>query len=209
MKTNIDEWRGVALSSQPSWEARSLIIAKLLRSSDTVLDLGAGDRKLQRFIPPGCGYIPADCVDDLHGTFVVDFNKEFRLPDEEFSVAVCAGLLEYINDLTGFFDMFSSQKPGCHVIFSYLLDPKKLTRDTMTAHNNFTKIDDLVAAVGRSFSFIDIVATHRQSVIMQGTLNSGNGRGTICRQTLNSLIAEPDGLDRLLSKTRRLIKKHK
>jgi hypothetical protein len=48
--------------------------------------MGAGDRKLEKLIPSTAGYIPVDCTNALPGTFVVDFNIEFRLAQENFNV---------------------------------------------------------------------------------------------------------------------------
>ena len=89
-QTDIDLWQKTAATTQPQWENRARIIAHFIRPTDTILDLGAGDRKLKKYIPKSCGYIPVDCTDELPGTFVVDFNREFRLPDTKFDVVISA-----------------------------------------------------------------------------------------------------------------------
>jgi hypothetical protein len=210
MQTSIDEWRAVAVGAQPSWEWRARIIAKLIRSTDTVLDIGAGDQKLKRFIPPSCIYIPVDCVDDLPGTFVVDFNKEFRLPDVPFTVAVCAGSLEYINDLAGFFRSFAEEASGRQVIFSYLLAAAKLSRDRMKVYNSFTNTDDLLNSISFAFSHIEIVAQHRDTVFFSAALSSSDEKKWINRQPINDILATSQpksAIGHFLAKTGRSIRK--
>ncbi len=190
--TNIDEWRDVAIGSQPGWEWRSEVIAKFLRSSDIVMDIGAGDQKLKRHVPASCTYIPVDCVDDLPGTFIVDFNTEFRLPEVPFTVAVCAGSLEYINDLAGFFLSFSEHAPGKQVIFTYLLDPAKADRKKMKTHNHFTDLPELLANIGFAFSHLDILATRKHTVFIRGTLSNGAEATSVNRKSLNELLFPPE-----------------
>lgn len=209
MQTDIDEWRDVAVGSQPLWEGRAQIIAKLIRSTDTVLDIGAGDQKLKRFIPPSCTYIPVDCVDSLPGTFLVDFNKEFRLPDTPFTLVVCAGSLEYINDLAAFFRAFAECAPDRQMIFTYLLNPAKLTRQTMKVHNQFTDIDELLAHVGFAFSDIEVFAYRRRTVYFRGTLSTAREANWINRMSLNELLAEEEKSRpvRFLARAERSIRK--
>ncbi len=189
METNIAEWQGVALGAQPNWEWRSNIIAKFLRPNDIVIDIGAGDQKLRKYLPDGCMYHPIDCVDDLPGTFLVDFNKEFRIPEINFTVAVCAGSLEYINDLVGFFRSFSQNHAGKHVIFTYYLDPNKSRRDSMKSHNNFNDINDIIETIGFAFSYIDVLATHRKTVFISATLSHDNRRKRVDYRPLNELLS--------------------
>lgn len=211
MQTNLEEWRGVATGSQPAWEPRARIIAKLIRSTDTVLDIGAGDQKLRRFIPPTCKYVPVDCVGDLPGTFVVDLNKEFRLPDVAYSVAVCAGFLEYLNDIAGFFRNLASHSPGRQVIFTYLLNEERSRREVMKVHNHFESVDELIAHTRFAFSAVDIVCIHQDSVFISATLSAGDKDQWINRHSITDLLQprpdSPRGVRKLLRKTGRSISK--
>lgn len=116
--TDLGLWRHTAETSQPKWENRAKIIAHFIRPSDIVVDLGAGDRKLRKFIPKSCGYIPVDCTDRLPGTFVVDFNEEFKLPDPPLTVIVSAGFLEYMADLDGFMRQLAQACHGVYFLFT-------------------------------------------------------------------------------------------
>jgi hypothetical protein len=207
MQTNIDEWRGVAVGAQPDWEFRAGIIAKLIRATDTVLDIGAGDHKLKKFISPACTYVPVDCVDDVPGTFVVDFNKEFRLPDVPFNVVVCAGSLEYINDLAGFFRALATHAPARHVIFTYLLNPKKPQRTYMKTHNNFTDGDALLSHINFALSHVDIVATRGDTIFVSATLSAGGGIQWINDRPIADFLFAERGIKKFLAKTARSVRK--
>jgi hypothetical protein len=66
-----------------------------------VIEFGAGRRQLERWLPPGCDYIPSDLVDRGAGTLVCDLNRR-PLPDLRRlgpEVAVFGGVLEYIRDV--------------------------------------------------------------------------------------------------------------
>jgi hypothetical protein len=117
--TDFHVWRENALGSQPGWESRAQVISHFIRPTDVVLDLGAGDQKLRKYLPAACRYLPVDCVDERSGTFVVDFNEEFRLPEGDFNVIVSAGFLEYIADLPQFMSRLAAACPGRLFIFTY------------------------------------------------------------------------------------------
>lgn len=188
MDTSFGEWSSVANGMQPSWEPRSRIIAKLIRATDAVLDVGAGNQKLARFIPPSCKYIPVDCVADLPGTFVVDFNKEFRLPNSDFNVIVCAGFLEYINDVPAFFRDLARYAPGRQIIFTYIFGSGKMARTEMRVHNDYRSSDDLLAAVGGSLSYVDVFAFDRRTAIYNATLGAGAGDRAVNQQPISNIL---------------------
>ncbi|AWC21371.1 hypothetical protein CO731_00822 [Aminobacter sp. MSH1] len=206
MFTSVDEWSAVANGAQPDWEPRSRIIAKLIRATDSVLDIGAGNRKLSRFIPPSCKYTPVDCVADLPGTFVVDFNKEFRLPDVDFNVIVCAGFLEYLDDVPAFFRELAKQAPGRQIVFTYIFGANKKARTKMKVHNDYGNSHEFLAAVEGSLSYLDVFAYDRRQGIYNATL--GEGGGPVSRQPIGNILEprEPR-IVKLLRKWGRSIKK--
>lgn len=208
MLTSVGEWSAVANGTQPTWEARSRIIAKLIRATDTVLDIGAGNQKLARFIPPSCRYIPVDCVADLPGTFVVDFNKEFRLPNADFNVVVCAGFLEYLDDVPAFFRELASHAPGRQIIFTYMFGDDKKTRKEMRVHNDYQSSDDILAAVGSSLSHVDVFAYDRRTGIYNATLSAGEGNGAVNRVWISDILEPRDPrITKLVRKLARSIRK--
>ncbi len=166
-----DTWRTVAGGEQPDWEWRSQIIGKFIRPDDTVFDFGAGNRKLARFLPPSCRYVPIDVIDTIPGTFIVDFNKEFRLPDEPMTVAVCAGFLEYIEDVPGFFAKLRSAAPRSLVVFSYLLS-QEAARSRMRVTNAYHSLDAVLRAVGPHIAFPRVISTVHETAIIVALLDA-------------------------------------
>lgn len=169
-------WRAVATGEQPGWEWRARLIAKHIRPGDTVFDFGAGNRKLARFIPSNCPYVPIDAVDSLPGTFVADYNKEFILPDGDFSVAVCAGFLEYIHDVPAFFRNLSSSSPGAGVIFSYMFMPEEANRSSMVLAGGYPTPEALLEAVEPYVSYVCVISAVNNTYIVKAILGEHDSR---------------------------------
>jgi hypothetical protein len=176
----------------------------LIRATDSVLDIGAGNQKLARFIPSSCKYTPADCVADLPGTFVVDFNKEFRLPNSDFNVIVCAGFLEYVDDMPAFFRELASHAPGRQIIFTYLFGPAKMARTEMRGHNDYRSSDDLLAAVGGSLAYVDVFAFDRQTAYYNATLRAGEGNTTVNHRLISDILEQRDASPRIVKLLRKM-----
>lgn len=134
-------WAQVAGSSEQRWDARAQIIAHFIRLGDSVLDLGTGDQKLAKYLPPSSTYAAVDCVDTLPGTFVVDFNTEFRLPEVASNVVVCAGLFEYIVDLEGFMTRLAAACDQKTILFTYHYGRAKSNTATYRKLNHIQDAD--------------------------------------------------------------------
>lgn len=187
-KTNTALWDVTARTNQPTWEDRAKIFAKFIRPTDTVLDLGAGDRKLKKYLAPETGYIPVDCTAELPGTFVVDFNETFALPDEPFSIIVSAGFIEYLADLDGFLSNLAARCAGIDFIFSYSYStgkpPKKQYRKlgTLRTPDQVTQ-----ALVAHSYGLQEILRLKNQS-LFSCTLTPQSNADQLSRPLLNDLI---------------------
>lgn len=91
-KTNVNHWRNVAQKLPPDdWLLRSELASYFIRPNDIVCDLGAGAQAIRSLLPSTTRYIPVDCVQEHEGTFFADFNQDFSLPEEPFSVILCSG----------------------------------------------------------------------------------------------------------------------
>lgn len=69
------------------WTERNALIARLIPSGSSVVDLGAGVGGLERLLPAGCSYTGVDLPD-------FDMNRG-RWPSGAFDVAVMSGVMEY------------------------------------------------------------------------------------------------------------------
>jgi hypothetical protein len=79
------------------WNARARRIAQAIKRGSSVLDLGAGEHNLKRFLKK-CEYYPVDIYEHTPETIVMDLNKidVRKLPHVDYIVA--QGLLEYLDD---------------------------------------------------------------------------------------------------------------
>ncbi len=101
-ETNYDRWDRVA-HEEPTWNERNELIASTIPAGASVLDVGAGNMTIRSLIPASCRYQPVDCVRGADDTIIADFNKGI-IPsfDEPFDIAICSGVMEYIDDPAAF-----------------------------------------------------------------------------------------------------------
>ena len=166
LRTDFERWTSFARSETHQWEKRARVIASFIRPTDTVLDLGAGQQTLRRHIPRSCGYIAVDCVDMLPGTFVVDFNAEFRLPEQPFNVIVSSGFIEYLEDRPAFMSKLTEACDGKFFICSFYLKP-----DPLHSVNKPHSLADAEASVSKYVRGLTHVATFSNQPIFAGTLS--------------------------------------
>lgn len=92
------------------WSSRTDIIAGLVPPDSRIIEFGAGRRHLEQRLPPGCTYTALDLADRGPGTIICDLNRR-PLPDlreHAFTVAVFAGVLEYLKDVRSLVDWLGS-----------------------------------------------------------------------------------------------------
>lgn len=80
-----------------NWSSRAELVGQLLTGSDTVLDIGCGMMDLERALPAGARYVPADIVARDDRTLLCDLNAGL-LPDHPADVVTMLGVLEYCHD---------------------------------------------------------------------------------------------------------------
>lgn len=166
LRTDFERWASLARSETHQWEKRARVIASFIRSTDTVLDLGAGQQTLRRHIPRSSGYIAVDCVNILPGTFVVNFNAEFRLPEQPFTVIVSSGFIEYIEDRPAFLSKLTEACEGKFFICSFHLKP-----DPSHSVNKPYSLADAEASLSKYVRGLTHVATFGDQPILVGTLS--------------------------------------
>jgi len=99
----------------PEWEDRTRRLARLVPPGSHVLEFGAGRRTLEKYLPPGCRYVPSDLVSRGPDTFVCDLNRR-PLPDLAglaVDTAVFGGVLEYVRDLPELVNWLSAYIDRC------------------------------------------------------------------------------------------------
>lgn len=81
------------------WDERTRLIADLIPDSTSIIEFGAGNMSLRKFIGPGCHYTPSDLVKRCEETVVYDLNADALPSHEKYDFAVFSGVLEYVNDI--------------------------------------------------------------------------------------------------------------
>lgn len=119
-RSDYSRWSDPA-SLETWWDSRTQQLARFVPSGTRVVEFGAGRRQLERHLPPGCSYIPADLADRGPGTLIFDLNQR-PLPDLRQlrpDVAFFAGVLEYVRDLPSLVRWLSQQAPRCVASYAY------------------------------------------------------------------------------------------
>jgi hypothetical protein len=135
-----------------SWRYRSERAAIHVRPNAILLDIGCGKMAIERFLPPGCRYVPADVVPRDERTLVCDLNQG-RFPPAGGADHVCMlGVLEYVDVPRTVWHWLSQL--DARVILSYV--PLRATfsagrRKAMGWLNHFTREEIIQAAENAGF----------------------------------------------------------
>ena len=99
----------------PIWESRARAVAQKIAPNSSVLDIGAGNMDLKKFIADG-SYQPADIVKRCPECFEVDLNKG-EFPTGKYDCITFLGVLEYIHDVESVLIKCASSAP--QIVISY------------------------------------------------------------------------------------------
>jgi len=187
-RTEVGVWSHVATTSDERWHDRAQIVAHFIRPGDVVLDLGAGDRKLECLIPSTANYIPVDCTDALPGTFVVDFNIEFRLPEEKFDVVVSAGFFEYITNLEGFLGNLAAACDGKPLYFTYHFSKRSRKRGRFNKQNYIENSNELIDLFKKYTTDLREILTNGSESLYSASLSSNPGPLAPNIKTINKAL---------------------
>ena len=99
----------------PQWEERIKLMARYIKTGESVLDLGCGTMTLAQ-IRTDIDYFPVDYAKRSPDTIVCDFNKK-EFPSRFTDVGFVSGCLEYVEDYEWFIGKICA---GCQrAIISY------------------------------------------------------------------------------------------
>ncbi len=147
--TNLRRWEKNT-REVPSWDSRNRVIAALVPPGITVLDVGAGAQTMRQHLKQIALYTPCDLFPTTPDTLICDFNRGIlpRVPSVH-DLAICSGILEYVNDPDAFFKFVTANSKGLILSYNVLLPGEsrieRLGKDWV---NNFS-LEDIRELTGR------------------------------------------------------------
>lgn len=134
--TDIARWAQFA-NLATEWDGRAVQAGKQVASGSRVLDVGAGAMTLERHLPEGCSYFPADVVARRPGCQVVDLNAA-QFPQGRYDYVTFLGVLEYVHDVITVLQRAATAAPNMIVTYCTLTDGDPVRRRGMGWVNDFT-----------------------------------------------------------------------
>lgn len=105
--TDVARWRNPQ-NFKANWSNRAQIVANLIPSGTTVLDLGCGMMDLEACLPADCTYLPADLAPRDGRTLYCDLNSG-EIPRVAADIVTMLGVIEYIHDPRQLFALLSDR----------------------------------------------------------------------------------------------------
>jgi len=100
-----------------NWNERTKIIAGFIDDNSKIIEFGAGNKSLFKFLPPHCLYTSSDIVKRYPDTLVCDLNEGINFDLVSFNTAIFSGVLEYVYSIENVFEQMSGKIEN--VVLSY------------------------------------------------------------------------------------------
>ena len=137
--------------SWSKWEKRNKEIASLIsKKCSSVMDFGAGNMQLRKYISSNVTYFPVDYIERCKDTIVCDFNKH-EFPKQKADCSVLSGCFEYIKDTEWFLnELNDSTNKELIISYNTIEDlPDIALRENSGFQNHFT-FNDFVYQIQRA-----------------------------------------------------------
>jgi hypothetical protein len=117
MGTQLERWSDIT-NFDAAWDERTAMMAALVLPNTSILEFGSGREQLEKFLPAGCSYQPADIIARSPRTLVCDLNRDWpELPQPHYDYIIFSGVIEYIYDLPRLFAF--TRKHATRAVISY------------------------------------------------------------------------------------------
>lgn len=126
-RTHVSRWKKVA-TQIPSWDSRNKVIATLVPTGVSVLDIGAGAQTLRTHLKGLSLYTPCDLFPTTPDTLICDFNRGI-LPQvtRRHDFAICSGVLEYVRQPMPFLEFVRENSKAVILTYNVRLPGASIT----------------------------------------------------------------------------------
>jgi hypothetical protein len=102
-RTDINRWEENR-NLYKDWDERTAILGSLVENDASVIEFGAGNKSLRKYIPGNCFYTPTDIVRRSSDFLICDLNETIDIDLSNYDTAVFSGVLEYVYDIDKVFE---------------------------------------------------------------------------------------------------------
>jgi hypothetical protein len=145
---NIGEWPE---RLEAAWQ---MIDGLRLTESATVGDFGCGRQALRGRLPSTWSYVPFDRIARSDDTRICDFDSE--LPEGHFDVAVCLGLLEYVQDPLRVLSHFAGRSKWLLVSYCGGGTAQTRAREGWVNHLDYAAVEKCVESAGGRIFAVEV-----------------------------------------------------
>lgn len=132
----------------PEWKQRIRIMSQYIAETDSVVDLGCGQKWLKEFLSPLNRYTGVDYRQRDGETIICDFNK-YEYPNIPADVYFISGCLEYVDDYESLIENVANNCRRCIISYCGIEDFSDMRLRRQRAWVNDMSRQQLIDVFGR------------------------------------------------------------
>lgn len=161
-KSDIERWENDEELLE-NWNERTRLLAGMVPENARVIEFGAGNMALKKYLPKNCEYQGSDLVKRFPEIIVCDLNTEIDFSLRPYNTAVFSGVLEYVYDIEVVFEQL--EKEIKTVILSYACSDISLTnRLRLGWLSDYSKEDLEGVFIRNGYEIVEYMEWKKQSV---------------------------------------------
>ena len=107
-RSDVERWEDTEELLE-NWNERTRLMAGLVPENAKVIEFGAGNMTLRKYLPENCEYQGSDLVQRSPEMKICDLNEGINFHLGPYDTAVLSGVLEYVYDINKVFEQLNGE----------------------------------------------------------------------------------------------------